>query len=121
MYNFQPTLKEELVLGKRFSNPLFEQFTRTGRTTFFNFTSAKVYENMTAPEIKIPKMHSYWIPKYLRLRKRQEIGLIDDGVRLYLKFPVWRFLYRVSWLITLAGLCGTTINIYYFISRNSKA
>ncbi len=116
MYNFVPTLRQELVQGKRLASPCFAMLVNRSsyKHTLFNFTTFKVYEKMTEPQIKIPKMHSMYIPRYLRTIKAQQEAMIDNGYRLYEKWPVQRAMYRITWMFTFILLLINLGRLYCF-------
>lgn len=104
MLNFQPTLSRAMVVGKRLSNADFQHLSKSMAfriPTIFNLTTDKVYANMLKEDIKIPRMHSIFIKRYLRLRQLQEEAARPSPYRLYERWPLQRIRYRIMWFLTI--------------------
>lgn len=101
MYNFVPSLNEGLKPANGPSSPLFSVLTNRSSNVTTSPSSEPAYRKMTLPSgEKIPRMHSCWIPNYMKLMEKRRLAQIDDGYRLYEKFPVQRFIYRAQWTAT---------------------
>lgn len=120
MDNFTPTINRSLNMGKGQPQPFFNVLTnqKSRKSPIWSLTTDKVYEKMTVPPYKIPRMHSYWVPTYLKLMKQRERAQIDDGFRLYNKFPIQRFCYRGMWLYTSAALFYTVWKVGFYLYDN---
>lgn len=93
-----------MVIGKRLSSADFQHLSKSMAfriPTIFNMTTNKVYAEMLKEDVKIPRMHSMFLKRYLRLRRLQEEAARPSEYRLYEKWPMQRIFYRLIWLLTL--------------------
>lgn len=119
MATFQASLAPELISGKRMTDPMFHY---PGKSmafripTILNFTTSEVYKNMLRPDTDpIPRLHSAIVPRFLRLRRWQREALEPSPYRLYERWPLGRFLYRASWVITGFTFFQASYRMYYLL------
>lgn len=107
-------------MGKGQNNPFFDILvnSKSRKSRIWNLTTDKVYENMNPPTYTIPRMHSCWIPAYKKLMKDRERAQIDDGYRLYEKFPWQRARYRTMWVLTICAAISTLWQLAFFMKDN---
>lgn len=117
---FDPALGQALIEGKRPNNPALDlMFKRAKKATSFNFTTSDVYKKMM-PEIPlpVPRMHSFYVPQYLKLKKWQAEAAREDGFRLVMKWKSTRVFVRFNVICTFSMGIYTALQLYCLLRAN---
>lgn len=120
MSNLVTSLNARLRSGIGPSSPLFSVLASRSSTVVSSTPKEPEYRKVArSTGQKVPRMHSAWIPAYLRIIKNREIYQRDDEYRLYEKTVRDRVIYKGVWTITLIAAGYTWFELFHFMRENA--